>query len=47
MNESIDLTPSPRVLRMLGEIDFKDKYEGRRINCTYLFGSRTVKQKRA
>jgi len=28
------------------EIDFKDKYEGRRINCTYLFGSRTVKQKR-
>lgn len=23
MNESIDLTPSPRVLRMLGEIDFK------------------------
>ena len=25
------------------EIDFKDKYEGRRINMTYLFGSRLVK----
>ena len=27
------------------EIDFKDKYEGRRINNTYLFGSRLVKKK--
>ena len=26
------------------EIDFKDKYEGRRINNTYLFGRRLVKQ---
>ena len=26
------------------EIDFKDQYEGRRINNTYLFGSRLVKQ---
>ena len=25
------------------EINFKDKYEGRRINCTYLFGRRVVK----
>ena len=25
------------------EINFKDEYEGRRINCTYLFGRRVVK----
>ena len=25
------------------EIDFKDKYEGRRINMTYLFGSRNIR----
>mgnify|MGYP001181518806 CR=1 FL=1 len=25
------------------EIDFKDEYEGRRINCTYLFGNRLIK----
>ena len=27
------------------EIDFKDEYEGRRINMTYLFGRRLVKSK--
>ena len=26
------------------EIDFKDEYEGRRINMTYLFGSRLIKE---
>ena len=25
------------------EIDFKDEYEGRRINNTYLFGDRNIK----
>ena len=27
------------------KINFKDVYEGRRINITYLFGNRTVKKK--
>jgi len=31
-------------LHQTDEIDFKDEYEGRRINITYLFGKRLVKK---
>ena len=29
------------------EIDFKDGYESRRINITYLFGSRIIKKRKS